>query len=294
MSQSVSFIGFGEAASAFVAGLPKAGHRVRAYDRKTDDPLTREAKQAEFARLGVAGEATPARALADAELVLCLVTADQAAAAAREAAMSLTPGTLWIDMNSVAPETKRVAARVIEGVRGRYVDVAVLSPVHPGGRAAPLLVSGPHAAEGVRCLEALGFSNVTAIEGPVGAAAAVKMIRSVMIKGIEALSVECAIAAHRAGVTEAVVASLDASWPGADWGARLDYNLDRMMVHGLRRAAEMEESAATLGALGVRSAMTRATVEVQRTIGSLEMAAPPDGLAAKLEALTSRADEAAA
>ncbi len=258
MSTPVTFVGFGEAASAFVDGWTVSGRAVRAFDRKTGVPATREAKQADFHRLGVDGRSTMADAVAEAELVLCLVTADQAMAAAREAALSLSPGAMWFDMNSVAPDTKRAAARVIEAVGGRYVDVAVLSPVHPKQRAVPLLVSGPHAEEGAVRLLDLGFSNVTPIGGAVGAAAAVKMIRSVIVKGIEALSAECAIAADQAGVVDAVVASLNASDPGADWAARFDYNLDRMMVHGLRRAAEMEESRATLEALGVGSAMTRA------------------------------------
>ena len=294
MNTPVSVIGFGEAASAFAEGLPRQGRRVLAYDRKTDHAETCEAKQADFAHLGVEGCRTMAGAVAGSKMILCLVTADQATAAAREGAMSLSPKALWFDMNSVAPETKRVAARVIEAVGGRYVDVAVLSPVHPKKRAAPLLVSGPHAEEGVQQLKALGFSDVTEIEGPVGAAAAVKMIRSVMVKGIEALSAECAMAAHRAGVVEAVIASLDASWPGADWGTRLDYNLDRMMIHGLRRAAEMQESVATLEGLGVRAGMTGATVELQQAIGSLAIQRPPEGLVAKLEALTERADRVAA
>lgn len=294
MNTPVSIIGFGEAASAIAEGWPEGGHRVLAYDRKTDHAGMREAKQADFTRLGVEGFRTMAEAVAGAKVILCLVTADQATAAAREGAMSLSPGALWLDLNSVAPETKRVAARVIEAVGGRYVDVAVLSPVHPKRRGAPLLVSGPHAEEGVQTLTGLGFSNVSELKGPVGAAAAVKMIRSVMIKGLEALSAECAIAAHRANVLEAVVSSLDASWPGADWGARLDYNLDRMMIHGLRRAAEMQESEATLASLDVHAAMTRGTVELQQAIGALGIRNPPEGLVAKLNALTERARGAAA
>ena len=75
-----------------------------------------------------------------------------------------------------------------------------------------------------------------------------------------------------------VIASLDASWPGADWARRFDYNLDRMMVHGLRRAAEMEEVVKTLDALGTGSAMTRGTVERQRAMGVAAACAPPEGL----------------
>lgn len=293
MMSSVSTVGFGEAASAFAQSWVASGLAVHAYDRKTDKPETRVAKQADFERVGVHGCGTAADAVASADLVACLVTADQATAAAREAAMTIAPGTLWLDMNSVAPDTKRTAARVIEAVGGRYVDVAVLSPVLPKRLTAPLMVSGPHSTEATRRLADLGFTDITVVDGGVGAAAAVKMIRSIMVKGIEALSAELAIAADRAGVTEAVVASLDASWPGADWGHRLDYNLDRMMVHGLRRAAEMEESVATLDSLGVGSTMTRGTVALQQSLGALGID-PPDGLTAKLAALAPVQKEAAA
>jgi len=293
MTATVSIIGFGEAGSAFAEGWIAAGLSVRAYDSKTANPEARLAKKADFERIGARCCGSAADAVSGTDLVLCLVTADQSTAAAREAAMTIAPGTLWLDMNSVAPDTKRTAARVIEAVGGRYVDVAVLSPVLPKRLNAPLMVSGPHAVDAAQGLSDIGFSDITIVKGGVGAAAAVKMIRSIMVKGIEALSAELAIAADRAGVTEAVVASLDASWPGADWGSRLDYNLDRMLVHGLRRAAEMEESVATLESLGVGSTMTRGTVALQHSLGALGID-PPDGLAAKLAALAPVQKEAAA
>jgi 3-hydroxyisobutyrate dehydrogenase-like beta-hydroxyacid dehydrogenase len=116
------------------------------------------------------------------------------------------------------------------------------------------------------------------------------MIRSVMVKGLEALTAECFLAADRAGVTEAVAASLNASWPGTDWAVRADYNLDRMMVHGLRRAAEMEEVVKTLDALGTGSEMTRGTAIRQRAIGALG-AAPRPTLGAKIDAILGRTKE---
>lgn len=86
-----------------------------------------------------------AEALAGSPLVLSLVTADQALAAAQEYVAHLAPGALWCDMNSVAPETKRAAARAVEAAGGRYVDVAVLAPVDPARMNVPLLVVGPAA-----------------------------------------------------------------------------------------------------------------------------------------------------
>jgi hypothetical protein len=98
----------------------------------------------------------------------------------------------------------------------------------------------------------------------VGRASAIKMIRSVMVKGIEALSWECAAAAEAAGVYDEIAASLDASEKPVGWARRFAYNRERMETHGLRRAAEMEEVARTLEGLGVEPVMTRGTVQRQR------------------------------
>jgi 3-hydroxyisobutyrate dehydrogenase-like beta-hydroxyacid dehydrogenase len=274
-------IGFGEAAQAFAAD---ARAMITAYDRKSDGVVTRAAKQAEADALGVTLANDHAAATRDAAIVLSLVTADQALPAARTSAATIPNSTLYCDMNSVAPDTKRAAAAAINAAGGRYVDVAVMAPVHPARLRVPLLVSGDHAEEAATALRAFGFATVRVVDGGIGAASAIKMIRSVMVKGMEALTTECVLAADRAGVLDAVIASLDASWPGADWRARADYNLDRMMIHGLRRAAEMEEVVATLDALGTGSAMTRGTVLRQRAIGGLGLA-PPDGLTAKIAAI---------
>jgi 3-hydroxyisobutyrate dehydrogenase-like beta-hydroxyacid dehydrogenase len=166
-------------------------------------------------------------------------------------------------MNSVAPDTKREAAAAIEAAGGRYVDVAVMAPVEKG-LAVPLLISGPHALAAQPLLEALGFSNVRMVGDEVGRASAIKMIRSVMVKGLEALSAECAAAAEAAGVFDEVMTSLDASEKATAWADKVAYNRERMEVHGQRRAAEMEESAKTLQGLGVEPVMTRGTALLQR------------------------------
>ncbi|MEO9132645.1 MAG: DUF1932 domain-containing protein [Sphingomonas sp.] len=271
MAIRVAMIGFGEAALAFAPGLSAS---LSAFDIKPDRPMLPN----------VQSTASNDEALAGASAALSLVTADQALQAATDAAAYLEPGALWFDMNSVAPDTKRAASRVIEAAGGRYVDVAVMSPVHPARTGVPLLVSGPHAEAGAALLRAIGFTKVRMLEGGVGHASSIKMIRSVMVKGIEALTAECILAADRAGVLDEVIASLDASPPPAGWASRADYNLDRMLEHGLRRAAEMEEVVKTLDALGTGSAMTRGTVVRQREIGALG-AASPEGFAAKLALL---------
>ena len=270
----VSVIGFGEAGMA----LTPAG--ARGFDVRQD-----ERKRNDFRHCGVLACATAAEALSGATVVLSLVTADQALAAAKASAPNLASETLCLDLNNVSPDTKRAAAAFIEGAGGRYVDVAVMAAVLPARRGVPLLVAGPYAEAGLAALADIEFSSVRVVAGPVGAAAAIKMIRSVMIKGIEALSAECALAAEAAGVLPEVLASL-----GDEWAGQFDYNLNRMLVHGTRRAAEMREVVATLDALGTGSAMARATQDRQAALGALDLS-PPPGLTAKLDALLGRHKE---
>lgn len=217
-----------------------------------------------MADCGVTACASAADALAGVPLALSLVTADSALGAAEADAPLLSPGALWCDMNSVAPQTKRSAAKAIEAAGARYVDVAVLAPVNPARMAVPLLLSGAAANEGAAALSAIGFSNVRVVGDEVGRASAIKMIRSVMVKGIEALTAEMILAADAAGVEAEVLASLDASERLWTWAERADYNVERMVTHGARRAAEMEEVAKTLEAYGVEPIMTAGAVRRQR------------------------------
>ena len=251
----VTLIGFGEAGESF-ARAPGWRGETRGWDLLPE-------RRAAMAECGVAAGRDAAAALGEAEMVLSLVTADAALEAARQYAPLLPKGALWCDMNSVAPQTKREAAAAVEAAGGRYVDVAVMAPVDKG-LAVPLLLAGPHAAAALPLLGALGFTNLRVIGEEVGRASAIKMIRSVMVKGIEALSWECAAAAEAADVYDEIAASLDASEKPVGWATRFAYNRERMETHGLRRAAEMEEVARTLEGLGVEPVMTRGTVQRQR------------------------------
>ncbi|MFM5906652.1 MAG: DUF1932 domain-containing protein [Novosphingobium sp.] len=256
MNQTIALIGFGEAGSTFA----RAGGWASSARGWDIDPARRDA----MADCGVVPADSARQALAGAQLVLSLVTADQALAAAQDNAGALRPGTVWCDMNSVAPETKRAAAQAVEAAGARYVDVAVLAPVNPARLSVPLLLAGSAASEAAEALRRAGFSNGRVVGDEVGRASAIKMIRSVMVKGIEALTAEMMLAAEAAGVADEVLASLDASEKAMPWRERADYNIERMVTHGLRRAAEMEESARTLAGLGVEPIMTAGTVRRQR------------------------------
>lgn len=284
----LALVGFGEAAEAFATGWGHAqAAATAAFDVKGAE--TAGLPQARAARTGVRLVSRRAEALEGAWAVFCLVTADRAVAAAEECAGALPPGCFWLDGNSCSPGAKRRAADAVEAAGGRYVDVAIMAPVYPRLHRTPLLIAGPHAPEAAGLLAALDMRAEVA--GPaVGDASAIKMIRSVMVKGMEALTAECLLAARRAGVDGRILSSLQASNPGIDWPAQAAYNLERMMVHGRRRAAEMREVAATLDELGLPSALASATADWQQRIGDLELPGGTDALAERADAILGRLD----
>jgi len=277
--RSIAFIGFGEAARAFLDGWrsqPEFNARVATFDIKTDspDPATRASKRADYAEANVIGASSAPEAVAGADLVFSVVTADQAHEAALAALPGLGKGALFLDCDSCAPQTKVLTATEVERAGARYVDVAVMAPVHPRLHRTPLLISGPYAEAAAPALAALGMSAAIHA-GPVGSSSAIKMIRSIMMKGLEALVCECVLAGRKAGVIETVLDSLDDTYPGFDWAKRSAYMLERVMTHGVRRAAEMREVALTVDLLGLDGAMSRASVGWQQTVGDLGLRTGP-------------------
>jgi 3-hydroxyisobutyrate dehydrogenase-like beta-hydroxyacid dehydrogenase len=263
----VSFIGFGEAGQAIASGLRDTGiERVAAWDILFPEAAGGRLKSAGKA-IGARVASSAADAVRDSDMIISAVTAASSLEAARSVAPHLAGNPYYLDINSVSPGRKQETAALLAD-RARYVDVAVVAPIHPARHRTPLLISGPQADEISPLLRELEM-QLTVIGPEVGSAAAIKMIRSVMIKGIEALTLECFLAAARAGVLEEVTASLKNNYPGLNWVEIADYNLERMASHGERRAAEMEESAATLRQLGLDPLMVDSTVKRQREMGAI-------------------------
>ncbi len=276
----IAFVGFGEAASAFAEGWRQVFSDIEivAYDVKTasTDNAVRAGKLVDFENAGVTGAETMNDALGEAMAVFSLVTADQAHEAAKSAARVIRKDALFFDCNSCASGTKRRSAEVIEAAGGRYVDIAVMSPVHPNLHKTPLLTSGPHSEDAVEFLAEIDM-NVKAVDGGTGRASSMKMIRSVMVKGLEALVLECVLSGVRAGVAEDVLDSLEASYPGFGWKKRAAYMMERALTHGPRRAAEMREVALTVQELGFSGGMSTAIADWEELAGDLGMKGRFDG-----------------
>src|SRR5579871_5914280 len=263
----IAFIGFGEAGHAIASGLREAGlDGMAAWDILFPKSEGAKLKQAADT-IGARVAQSAADAVRGADLIVSAVTAASSTEAARSVKPHLAGKPYFLDINSVSPGRKQDSAKEL-GDAARYVDVAIVAPIYPARHQTPMLLAGPDAEAVAPVLTGLGMKvNLSGSE--VGAAAAIKMVRSVMIKGIEALTLECFLAAARAGIVDEVAASMKNKYPGLDWAKIVPYNLERMANHGERRAAEMEEVADTLRELGVEPLMATATVKRQREMGQV-------------------------
>ncbi len=257
----IALVGFGEAGGILGHDLAKQGIEVSFFDILLRSKKVRPAMLAKAQASGVHPKETLRDAMHNAELIISAVTASSAPSVAREAAPLLKPGQIFLDINSVSPETKRKEARHFEKSKGHFVEAAVMAPVPPQRIKVPMLLGGKCAPELALRLQAMGM-NATAVSDQIGVASAIKMCRSVMIKGLEALAIESLFAARRYGAEDAVLASLDATYPSMGWKDKLpDYLVSRVAEHGRRRAAEMREAALAVADVGMDPLLTERTAK---------------------------------
>jgi 3-hydroxyisobutyrate dehydrogenase-like beta-hydroxyacid dehydrogenase len=278
----IGFVGLGEAGSRIAAGLRDAGvNGMAAYDIAPD----RVRERAESA--GVPLLASNGELATRCTVMFSVVTAASALDAARQNQPHLGAQHIYVDCNSVSPDTKREIGAVIQGTPARFVEAAILAPVPKlQGQGVSMLVNGDAAAELAAQMKPLGF-RMEALSDPIGTAAAVKMCRSIVIKGLEALLTECVLAASEFGAEERVFASIQQTYPGVEWKCLADYVVNRLTVHGQRRAHEMEEVARMLRSAGIDPIMSEATVRRQAWSANLKLASHfgPEGPATYAEVL---------
>src|SRR3954462_3491407 len=209
---ALTFIGFGEAGQTLAAGFRAEGvTTIAAWDILFPDAHGGPRLRAAAERIGVRVGRDSADAVRGADIVFSAVTAASNLEAANQAAPGLSAGQFYVELNSVSPNRKREAGAIV-GSRVRFIGMAVMAPVHPLRHKTPVLISGPAAKDLLLLLKRCGM-EVEEVGADVGAAAAIKMVRSVMVKGLAALTQECFIAARRAGVEERIIAPLPQSPP---------------------------------------------------------------------------------
>ncbi len=249
-----AIIGFGEVGGIFARDLIEKGCTVAAFD-------IAPAAQAQAEEAGIAAPSAVAAARGAGTAFVC-VTAGSALDAMRSLLGGLGHAPFVVDVNSVAPSTKQDAARIVSAAGGRYVEAAVMASVPPKRLRTPMLLGGPFAADFMREAAPYGM-DLADFAAKIGRASSVKMCRSVMVKGIEALTTECMLAARHYGVEADVLRTLGDTLPHPDWAALARYVISRALIHGKRRAEEMREVSRTVEDAGIEPLLSRATAERQ-------------------------------
>jgi 3-hydroxyisobutyrate dehydrogenase-like beta-hydroxyacid dehydrogenase len=265
---NIGLVGYGEVGRILAEDLRKQDVKVAAYDIKLRSDQAGYALRDHAATHGVALTTSHADLAAQSEFIVSAVTASQAVPVAEACAGAVKQGAWFLDFNSASPGAKQRAADLIDGKGGRYVEGAVMTSIPPYRIKVPLLLGGAGAATLAPLLVELGFDAKVASR-KLGVASAVKMCRSVMIKGMEAMVIEAFTTARAYGVEDAVLASLKETFPGIDWEKQGAYFFQRVIEHGRRRSEEVREVAETVREAGLTPWSAQGTAERQAFIADL-------------------------
>jgi len=263
----IAFIGFGEAAQAMANGLAKEPGvtKLSAFDIRFSDAAQAPDLKSRAEARKVQACADLAEALAGADIVLSLVVGSAAVKVGEEAGKHMKKGQIFVDLNSVGPDAKkRVGEALSKGGDAGFVEGAVMARVPPYEHKVPILLAGEEAERAAKFLTGVGM-DIEAVGTEIGQACAVKMIRSIIVKGVEALLLESLTAAEKAGVRERIIDSISQTFPGLDWRQTATYYIGRTQQHGARRVTEMKEAAATLESFGLQPILSTA---ISQTIGA--------------------------
>ncbi len=256
---NITFIGFGEAAGLLTDGLSGAGAAVTStYDILIDNPDKDEAHKDKADSKGVIAAATAEQAVADADIVISAVVSKEILVAAKNVAPHLSAGQIYMDINSASPAAKREAAEIVEATGAAFVEAAVMDLVPPHGHMVPMLLAGKKAKELAAMLTPYGM-NVKAIGENIGNASSVKMVRSVFMKGFSAILLESLVAANKLNAADAVLDSLQITYPQFNWKDFASRSMSRLTQHAKRQSEEMHSVAATLEELGIEPITAKAT-----------------------------------
>jgi len=264
---NVGLVGYGEVGRILAEDLRRQDVWVTAYDLKLGNHQA-GALRDHASTHGVGLAASHAGLAAQADFIVSAVTASQAVPVAQACAPAVKPGAWFLDFNSASPGAKQRAAALIDGNGGRYVEGAVMTSIPPYRIKVPLLLGGAGAEELAPLLVELGFDAKVASR-ELGVASAVKMCRSVMIKGMEAMVIEAFTTARAYGVEDAVLASLAETFPGINWEKQGAYFFQRVIEHGRRRSEEVREVAETVREIGLTPWSAQGTAERQAWIADL-------------------------
>ncbi len=214
--------------------------------------------------------------LTEVDRVWSCVTGDVAAVVASQVAAHLAPGAVFVDMSTATPADKLESADMVAHRQIGYADAVIMGAIGLSGLATPLLVAGGSAETAVSDFASIG-APARALDGKAGDAAALKLLRTVLTKGIEALAVECFVAAEKQGVREElyrVLSDIDEQGMTNFLNAVVRTHL----IHAERRSHEVERAVAQLDQAGLPASVLAGTQGLfENTVRSLAETPPAPG-----------------
>ncbi|MFC3127304.1 DUF1932 domain-containing protein [Pseudoroseomonas globiformis] len=266
----IGFVGYGEIGSTLGAGLRERGvEQVAAFDIAAFEGPYAALIQSRAEAAGVRLLDSLA-ALAEASDIIIGVTPGSASVASAEAlAPHLAERHVFIDIASATPRVKRAVEDALRGTGALVADGSIVGTPRDG-LALPILASGP-AAEAARDALVPWGMKIDAVGPDLGTASAIKILRSVLIKGIEGLTHEMMLGARRYGLGDQVLQSAAATLmkrPFTDFAGNL---IATGVIHARRRSEEAAMAAEALADVGIEPIMTRSTAERLRWVDALAL-----------------------
>lgn len=272
---SIGLLGFGEAGQSFADTLPQDQVVLHCYDVLLSAPSKAQSRADQMRDNATKNKvnccASAAELAASSTWIFSLVTADDSADAAMQIATYLSENHVFFESNSVSPGTKKANAAHISTSGASFMDMAIMAPVAGKGHTTPALLAGQKADEILTVMTSLGF-NARVTGDEVGQASVIKMLRSILIKGMESLVSESMAAAVNLGVDTEILTTAGKTLRIDDMPSLADYVMERVARHGGRRAAEMREVAKTLSELGLSNHMASAIASHQQMIADMKLA----------------------
>lgn len=264
----IAVIGLGEVGSHYARGLAAGGAYVSAYNRNMDDPAKRERYKA-LERDGVKLRSTVEDTVRESALILAVTTSHTALDTARSVLPYLTAGQIYVECNSTVPDVKEEIAGMLSKTAD-MVDATTMASVNQLGHKTPVNLSGSRAAEVSEILNGYGM-NTRCIGDKVGQASALKVLRSIFMKGFEAVLVESMQASNRYGVAEQVFDSIIDFFGTKPLPDIMQMLIATDAIHARRRAEEMTAITQMLSKHGIENTMSQACVKKLMWVDSLGM-----------------------
>jgi 3-hydroxyisobutyrate dehydrogenase-like beta-hydroxyacid dehydrogenase len=278
-SMTVGLLHPGEMGSAVGASAVAGGARVLWASEGRGS-----ASRARARDLGLEDAGDLGAVVSRSEVILSVVPPHAALGVARTVA-GLGFRGLYVDANAVAPETAREIGRAVEAGGARFVDGGIIGPATRKPGAARIYLAGPGAGA-VAPLFASGPVDGIVLDGPAGAASALKTAYAGWNKGSQALLAAIRAFAIAEGVGGALLAEWKVSMP--ELPARSVRAFQDNARKAWRFVGEMEEIARALAAVGLPAGFHGAAGDVyQRLAGYKDMASPPTAEEAALKLLAS-------